>query len=100
MSKIEHSLINKESALKLHKIDFEIYEMALKRYGYTGNLQDNVLQEVCNLIKIKNFEKLTDQTGIVHYYYQSPIGFEQGNYTTKKVLLLGFIFCKHPSHEA
>lgn len=73
--------------------------MAIKRYGYLGRLQDNLLMEVSNLIKIKNFDKVQDTNQIMHYYYQGEHCFHQGNYDTKKILLLGFLLAKHKDNQ-
>jgi hypothetical protein len=58
-----------------------------------------LLTEVSSLIKIKNFDKVQDVNSIIHYYYQGDHCFKLGTYDTKKILLLGFLFCHHKDDQ-
>lgn len=73
---------------------FETYENAIKRYGYTGRINDQILNEVASEIHL-NPKDLTDRATVSHFYYQADHSFNHGNYDSQKILLLGLLLCGH-----
>jgi hypothetical protein len=80
--------------LQLHKVAFEIFETCIKRYGYTGRLNDHIFEEIGHDIHL-NAKELTDRNSIIHFYYQADHAFDHGNYNTQKILLLGVLLSCH-----
>ena len=46
LSAIEQRVLAKEREVGLQAVNYEVYEAAIKRYGYTGRVQDAALIEV------------------------------------------------------
>ncbi len=76
----------------MSEVKFEDYERAVKRFGYTGRLNDDLLTEIGQDINLKP-KDLLDADALAHYYYQSEHCFDHGNYDTAEVLHLGFLLC-------
>lgn len=73
---------------------FETFETCIKRYGYTGRLNDSIFEEISSEIHLTAGE-LPDRNSIIHFYYQAEHGFDHGVYKTQKILLLGALLCCH-----
>jgi hypothetical protein len=46
LSAIERIVVEREMELKLCMVKYEVYERAIKRYGWTGRLTDATLSEI------------------------------------------------------
>ncbi|CDW79480.1 UNKNOWN [Stylonychia lemnae] len=98
MSEIELQLSEREWKLNLCKVKYSEYERAIQRFGYTGHIQDQSLQELQDVI---NFDlgKAKNRNDIYHYYYQSPYIFNKGDYKSRQLLLMGYILTSHESKK-
>ena len=94
LSELERSVLDRELQLGLHRVRFEEFERAIMRYGYTGRLTDQMLTEIKGDIHLQA-EDLTNRNAITHFYFQDEHAFDHGNYLPHKILLLGFLLCKH-----
>ena len=87
-----------EKEMGLAGISFEVFEGAIKRYGWVGKMTDDGMKEVSSTINL-NLSDFEDNTTFVAKLYRAPEGFEQGNYHVEKILLLGFILCNHSTEN-
>lgn len=85
--------------LGLSRIYYETYEAAVKRYGYTGKIQDEAISEISKEINLDYKTMTTDRNSPSHLYYQSKFIFDHGNYDANKLLILGFLLCRHTDLE-
>ena len=96
LSDLERTLIDRELQLGLSACNFDTFERCIKRFGYTGRVTDTTLEEVRSEIHVKT-EDLTNRNEITHFYFQDDRVFDHGNYNPDKLLVLGFLLCKHKS---
>ena len=77
---------------------FPAVELALKRYGYVGKLNDDTLRAVSDDINL--YHKSLEKAGSPQAkYYRSKEIFNQGNYNVQQMLRLAFVMSHHHSHQ-
>jgi len=70
MSSFERQLFNKEKQLGLKGVKYEHYEIAIKRYGYTGRMTEETLKEIAPIINIQP-SSLDDEFSRAHKMFKS-----------------------------
>jgi hypothetical protein len=73
---------------------YDVYESAIKRYGYVGRVRDESLKEVSDHINL-SYSRLNDENSAVNHFYRASKGFDHGNYNVEHMLVLGFLNCAH-----
>lgn len=68
-----------ERQLHLAGVRFDVYEGAIKRYGYVGRVRDESLKEVSSDINL-DATKLAENTSYVSRTYKASKAFNHGNY--------------------
>jgi hypothetical protein len=82
----------------LFHVKYEDFERCIKRFGWTGDLEDPMFEEVSDEIRIK-VEDLEDKRSITHFFLQNKSILNKGKYNTLKVLMVGFLFTKHANKQ-
>ena len=77
---MERSVLDRELNLGLSKVYFETFEAAVKRYGYTGKLNDEGMNEIAKEINLDFDDMQNDRNSAAHHYYKSKFIFDHGNY--------------------
>lgn len=52
------------------------------------------MEEIASVINL-DFSDLQSRNTTSYFFYKSPLIFDKGNYFTDKLLILGFILCRH-----
>jgi hypothetical protein len=79
-------------------VRFDVFEGAIKRYGYIGRIRDESLIEISRDINLDTV-KLQDDTSYVSRTYKAKKCFDHGNYEVEYLLVLGFLLCYHENDE-
>ena len=56
-------------------VRFEDFERNIKRFGWTGSLEDQMIQEVSDEIKL-NIEDINDERTIQNHFFKSELTFD------------------------
>jgi hypothetical protein len=70
LSAVEQKLTGQERTLHLQGIRFDVYEGAIKRYGYVGKVRDDSLREISSDINL-DFKQLQDDTTYLARTYKA-----------------------------
>lgn len=84
--------------MRLQNVRFDVFEGAIKRYGYVGRVRDDSLKEISNEINI-DANKLAENDSYLSRTYKANKAFDHGNYDVEHLLVLGFLLCYHESDE-
>jgi hypothetical protein len=87
-----------ERLLHLSGVRFDVYEGAIKRYGYVGRIRDESLKEISSDINL-DANKLADNASYVSRTYKASKAFDHGNYDVEHLLILGYLLCYHEDDE-
>ena len=96
---MEKQLHARELQLGLSSVPYPLYEAAIKRYGYVGQVRDETLLEVAGDIHL-NYSKLNDAHTSVNHFYRASRCFDHGNYNSEYLLVLGFLLAHHSTIHA
>ena len=97
-SQVESFITKLETKLAINKIEYEIFERAVKRFGYAVQLTDECWKATMAETTI-DVEKLKEPGNILKSYFQHENVCNHGRYDTKKVLYIAFLHCKHPKRS-
>lgn len=53
------------------------------------------MKEISREINLDYEDMIKDRNSVAHLYYQSKYIFDHGNYDAHKLLILGFLLCRH-----
>jgi len=56
-------------------VRFEDFERNIKRFGWTGSLEDQMIQEVSDEIKL-NIDDINDERTIQNHFFKSELTFD------------------------
>ncbi|CDW81929.1 UNKNOWN [Stylonychia lemnae] len=84
--------------LRLKGVKYEHYEIAIKRYGYTGRITEEPLKEIAPIINISP-SALDDEFSRASKIFKSQKAFYQGTYKVEYLQILGYLFCYHESED-
>ena len=87
-----------EHHLNLWKVRFEIFERAIKRFGWKIQINDDCWEasEDQTHIHVKNWDK---KGAVQKIFFQNEKVFTTGSYNTNMCLLIGFLNCKFANVE-
>ena len=98
MSNVEQRVLEGEKQLRLAGVRFDIFEGAIKRYGYVGRVRDESLREVHSDINL-DLSKFNDTESYVSKTYKAKRAFDHGNYDVEHLLILGFLLTHHENDQ-
>jgi len=86
--------VDEEVGLEINKVKYEVFEQVIKRFGYARDINLQSLlscENECHL----TVSKIEDEDHIQHAYFQHPTMGDHGRLISRRVLLVGLLFCKH-----
>ena len=89
-----------ECLIKLHCVDFDTFQGAIKRFGYRVDLNDEHIKAISQDIML-DYEAF-NQTSSSPYsivYKDDEKFFKDGKHNVPALLKLGFLLCRHRSPQ-
>src|SRR5947208_626038 len=97
----ENYVYQSECRLQLHRVDFETFQGAIKRFGYRVDLNDEHMKSISREIRL-NVIEMNEQKNSPFYvvYKDEKFFFKEKRHNVPNLLRLGFLLCKHYSAES
>ena len=96
----ENYVYASECRLKLHEVSFPVFQGAIKRFGYSIDLNDAHMTSISKEIKLDVKEMNTDNNSAYAIVYKDEaFFFKQKRHTVSALVKLGFLCCKHTIEE-
>lgn len=97
LNEIECLIFQDELTLGLSKIEFESFERGIKRFGHNMDVNDASLT-LCVPQTGLDPKKFIENT-LLHDYFCHDLVHDHSRYSTRKLLILGFLFCQQTRTE-
>ncbi|CDW82315.1 UNKNOWN [Stylonychia lemnae] len=75
---------------------FEEYERVIMRYGYTGRITENIIEEIAQDINL-DISHLEQENSIQHYFFKNGRVFQDGVFKPDQLLKIGYLLTIHDS---
>eukprot|EP00347_Sterkiella_histriomuscorum_P000070 403377301 len=95
----ERQVFQKEQSIGLHKVNYEVFERAIKRYGFTGRLTEDSFKAIAKEYFNISPQTLDDKFTNEYKYLKCQKLFYQGNYEIEQLLYLGYVLCRHETPQ-
>ena len=95
-------IIESERKILLHKVPYEIFRGAIKRFGYCGDLTDKHWKQISAEI-LCNYEEMITKKEKSPFWivYQDPeFKSKEKRHCVKNLLRLGWLLCKHDTKHS
>lgn len=83
-----------ESKLNLHETKLSEYNSIIKRFAFEKDLTEAQFESISSELKIPKFTIMDSYSKLFKHFYQNSFFYkENGNYSIKNLLALGFLVC-------
>eukprot|EP00347_Sterkiella_histriomuscorum_P014188 403361829 len=96
ISSLERTIVDRDMSLGLYNLRYDHFERTIKRFGYKGKLEENILEQIGQEINISLKEIQNDQS-LHNFFFKNTHIFQQGIYNPEELLIIGFLLTIHES---
>ena len=96
----ENFSFNTECLIKLHGVNYETFQAAIKRFGYRMDLKEEHLKSIAPEIRL-DIEAMNANrnAGQALCYLDPKFAYLNGKHNVENLTLIGWLLCKHWSDE-
>ena len=94
-------IIESERKIFLHRVSYDIFRGAIKRYGYCGDLTEKHMKSISEEILCDYDQMVTQEKSPFSIVYQDPeFKGRDKRHSVRRLLRLGWLLCKHQSKQS
>ena len=92
----ENILYKNEGKIGLQKVEFIVFQAAIKRFGYRRDLTEEHLRSIAPEIKLNVDQMIHNTSSAWHIAYRDrDFAFKNNRHDIQKTILIGWLHCKH-----